>query len=455
MRKKKLRKKYLFKMDSDASIIIKDDKRYNFEDINNKTDELYNEELESAIEVLNGVKDYAKLFTSTNLNSYNAVIFIGKTIAYNYKQPIVDFIVRKGCEKFLSNLLMHFYSISHELNFAIETDLTHAEQSVEVKEKQINILSLVLYITNILAQSSLQFIVNLGKANGIKAHFLFLKDKKFIEKNLGSRILIWNKNINMIEYILMNISSFSKTCDDNQEMWSHLDSVNTLLHVSKVKDTCMRDAYVAIINIVNDRQMDSLDEMREIKSVFVSEIAQCYDDFKANRFSRVNRQFNFSDSTVSCAVHCITQKNQTVTSIIIILRALYRLAINGKMKSQLFSEDNLVVYLKCLLTKGNSFEIYFTLEVLGQLTFDLNAANVLANDNDLQDLLAKLKTKDTSKFSDSEKKVYTLGVLKYLEQINWNLNAGKLTCSSSSMGEEAAEAAKLEKVHFLYTGRFR
>ena len=160
-------------MDSDASIIIKDEKRFNFADINSKTNELYNEELEQAIEHLNNLKDYAKLFTSTNLTSYNAVIFIGKTIAYNYKQTMIDFIVRKGCEKFISNLLLHFYSISHELDFGIETDLTLAEQSVEVKEKHINILSLVLYITNILAQSSLQFIVNMGKASGLKAHFLF------------------------------------------------------------------------------------------------------------------------------------------------------------------------------------------------------------------------------------------------------------------------------------------
>ena len=60
-------------MDSDASIIIKDDKKFNFADINIKTDELYNEELESAIEHLNNLKDYAKLFTSTNLTSYNVI----------------------------------------------------------------------------------------------------------------------------------------------------------------------------------------------------------------------------------------------------------------------------------------------------------------------------------------------------------------------------------------------
>jgi hypothetical protein len=436
-------------MDSDASIIIKDDKRFNFADINSKTDDLYNEELESAIEHLNNLKDYAKLFTSTNLTSYNAVIFIGKTIAYNYKQTLIDFIVRKGCEQFISNLLLHFYSISHELDFGIETDLTLAEQSVEVKEKHINILSLVLYITNILAQSSLQFIVNMGKASGLKAHFLFLKDKMFLQKNLESRILIWNKNINMIEYLIMNISSFSKTCDDNQEIWANLDSVNTLLNVAKVKETCTRDAYVALINIVNDRQMEVLNEMSEIKCVFLSEIKQCFEDFKKNKISRVNRQFNFNDSTLSCSVHCITQANQTVTSIIIILRALYRLAINGKMKSQLFSEDNLVTYLKCLMAKGNSFEIYFTLEVLAQLTFDLNAASVLASDGELQDLLAKLKNKDMKKFSDSEKKVHTLGVLKYLEQINWNLSTAKSTSSSSTMGEESAEAAKFEKVFFF------
>ena len=138
-------------------------------------------------------------------------------------------------KRFLSNLLLHFYSLkSDELDFTRHTDLTRAEESCEVKEKQINILSLCLYIINILGQSSLQFIQNLGKVNGIKAHFLFIKDKNFLNKHINGKIFIWNKQINIIEYFVMNISSFSKTCDETPELWAELDAVNALLGVVKV-----------------------------------------------------------------------------------------------------------------------------------------------------------------------------------------------------------------------------
>ena len=148
---------------------------------------------------------------------------------------------------------------------------------------------------------------------------------------------------------------------------------------------------------------------------------------------RVNRAFNFKESTLTCVVQCLSLKNSSsMVSIIIILRALYRLALNDKMRGQLCSSDddtdddtNLSSLLSCVLAKGNAFEVYFALEVLAQLSFDADAAKRMSRDVELKRRLAHLSSDEWQRAeleSDGEKKVYNMGVLGYLAQIDWNLN---------------------------------
>ena len=185
------------KANSNTSLKSDEVKKYNYLDMNKKTEELYKDELASAISYLNELDDMSTIFAD-DFTGYKATIFIGKTITFSYKINLIDFLVEKNCEKFMSKLLAYLYSVHDHINFSIKSDLNNAENSTNPDEKRINILSLILYITNILAQTSLTFILKLGACSGLKAHFMFINDKHFVEKNLNSKIFIWSKYINII-----------------------------------------------------------------------------------------------------------------------------------------------------------------------------------------------------------------------------------------------------------------
>ena len=57
---------------------ISEGKKFNFDEMNQKAEELYKDELASAIQHLNSLSDYAKVFsTKTPSSSYEALVFIG------------------------------------------------------------------------------------------------------------------------------------------------------------------------------------------------------------------------------------------------------------------------------------------------------------------------------------------------------------------------------------------
>ena len=129
-------------------------------------------------------------------------------MALNYKQSLVEFLVRKDCDQFLSRLLLHLYAISGELDFGewCEAELECAEDASNSSQKKtMNVLSLCLYMSNILAQSSLQFMQNMTKSQGVRAHFLFLRDAAFIAKHASSQVCLWAKRrLGIVDYLVMN-----------------------------------------------------------------------------------------------------------------------------------------------------------------------------------------------------------------------------------------------------------
>ena len=84
------------------------------------------------------------------------------------------------------------------------------------------------------------------------------------------------------------MASLSKTCDEAPELWRSLDAVRSLFHVARLKEACRREAYVAIVNIVDESDMHThAQAMNDIKALFVDELRQCCQQLNSGKFLQV------------------------------------------------------------------------------------------------------------------------------------------------------------------------
>jgi hypothetical protein len=335
---------------------------------------------------------------------------------------VFDLLELKKCEKFISRLISYFYTIHNELNFDLKIDLSTAEDIIDLEQKRVTVFCLLLYMTNIIMMNSIHLCVQFSLNGFLKAYFQFLSDKDFLEKNSKKIFNMWSREANPINYMVMNVLALSKACDENKSIWVDLGSINILLKVCQLKESTQKDGYLAIINIADDKQIESLIEMKTVKNSILSELEKTVQNFNADLFSRYNRQIQFQGKTINCSVHCIAQVNQTTMSIIVILRGLYKLSINEKMKNQLYFEDALKSRLKVIILKGNFFEIFFALEIIAQFSFDKKLAIDLAQDVELDSKLRLLNQKNADEIKDENEKGIYKGIKKFIEQIDWNLN---------------------------------
>ena len=95
-----------------------------------------------------------------------------------------------------------------------------------------------------------------------------------------------------------------------------------------------------------------------------------------------------------------------MTSVISVLIALYKLAINERFRNECYFNFKIKDKLKVILLKGNEFEQRYTLNMFNQLSFNEQIAEDLKNDADIVFFI-----KNNAKPS----------LTKKLGQLNWNL----------------------------------
>jgi hypothetical protein len=230
---------------------------------------------------------------------------------------------------------------------------------------------------------------------------------------------MWHKEVSLFEYIVMNILSLSRMADESKNVWLDLDPVNLLLKIARVKETTKFDAFLAISNICDDKQIESLTEIHSIISIIIERLKQIENDFNNDDFKRSNRQVVIDNKIVDCEVHCITQMNSTKTSIIVLLQGLYKLSVNEKIKADIYNNFDIKKSLKVLLLKGNHFEAYFTLRLIAQLSFSECISNDLLKDDEFITILDNLSK---SLVDDGDEEKIIKNIKKIIEKINWNFS---------------------------------
>ena len=396
--------------------------KFIYKNSSNKPLEEFKNILNEAFDFLNALGDLSKVFEDKN--GFNAFCLICYTTAYkmNANKALYDCYGQKNCEHLFMKFFSYFNSIRNELNFKNVVQLLNAENVTGIDDQKATIFCMLLYTINIYQTNSINFCIDFSSNDGLKSLLNILNDETFLEKNKLARVSFFGYDLDIIDYIVLNISALSKACDENKKTWIELDTINVLLKVIKLKDSSRNSAYNAIINIADDKQLEDLPEMSSVKMSIIVYLEKVVSDFELNKLARTKRQMNVKGETINCTVHSISKEDKTLLSTIGILRSLYKLTINEKMRYELFYENNLIKKLKVILSKGNFFEIFFALEVAAQLTFDKKISVDLLQDAELLQLMSKYDAQNLVEIKNEDEKKIFKNVKRLIEQINWNLN---------------------------------
>lgn len=120
----------------------------------------------------------------------------------------------------------------------------------------------------------------------------FLSDEKFLAKRVDQTIQIWYKTYSFVEFLLINVSGFSKNCDENRVKWIYLNVVEVLLQISKLKSSFKFNAYLTVAKIANDWQIENLIDMQWIVETNIKYLKELGPQMRQLRETRQKRLKN-------------------------------------------------------------------------------------------------------------------------------------------------------------------
>jgi hypothetical protein len=303
--------------------------------------------------------------------AFNAYLFAGKTIANENQYIDMEVFDTTGFDKLVANSLLHFATARENLNFTVQTtDFKTAEHASELDDRKLIIFKMTLFIINQLTTYSASFGINEPHTDptGLNAHLLFLNDDHFITKNIDTNIVLWNKTLSLLDYLVMNIASISKFCVENKQTWVELNAVETLLKIAQIKPSARFDAYSSIVNVASDEQIENFEAIQSFKQMLLERLKRFEQEFLSGEVRRAQRQIYENNSRIRCEVITIYEENRTVISLFTVVKGLYKLAINDQMRKDIYFLKyplnvlyNTKDHLKTFLFKGNAHEVKYTL----------------------------------------------------------------------------------------------
>jgi hypothetical protein len=293
-----------------------------------------------------------------------AFYLVGKCIAYETVGLDLQLIESTGYHVFLGKMMSYFCEVRHELDLSTQSfEMYHAHKATEFTEKQTLCLRYTLYKINLIILQMGSFAKSFTDTSGLKAHLAILNDDEFVEKNLETTMAMWtNKNMSLIEYLVLNVASLSKFSEESKQKWIELDAINILLNTSKKMPSSSFECYSAVTNVANDDQIEKLEEINEYANLLGAKLKRFNDLFESGESpKRAIRQIFENNKRISCDITVLDEANKTTTSLCVILQGFYKLAINSKMKSDIYFNLKGKEYFKTIILRGNHYEVKYTL----------------------------------------------------------------------------------------------
>jgi hypothetical protein len=298
-----------------------------------------------AIEYLNYfVKDEPERIFSSD-EAFLALVFIAKSIAAFKEQINFEIFLSNNFDETFTRLFMRLYEKRDELNFK------------RPDGRNVQIFAYLLFVINDTLLKSIKFCHLFVKNTGLNACLLFLGDEKFITENLKTKIAAFDTDISptsLADILTMIITNLVMTCDTFKNKWFSLNAVEILLKIASISPSSKFNAYTTIPFIVNDEQIESSFklEINSIIDVLIEMIANARKEFDRGSFNRLSFQIVLKGRAQNFSIHFVRRNNGTEISLDYLLDCLFKLAVNDKVKEEIYFRGDTSKCLKTILERG-------------------------------------------------------------------------------------------------------
>lgn len=164
-------------------------------------------------------------------------------------------------------------------------------------------------------------------------------------------------SIEIIDTLLADINWLSKCSDENKQNWTNVKADEILLNSIKYfrKKNSLLTIYQALINILDDKQIESRKEMPACVDLFLDYFRRGSDWLLKGICVVKESELYIDNAVVREKLHLIRVESGYNT-LAGILQSLYRLAINGTMRFRMYESDNFKGHAKMYLFKGKLLE---------------------------------------------------------------------------------------------------
>jgi hypothetical protein len=384
--------------------------------------------LENVLNFLKNAKDPRIILDSQEAR--NAVHFVKQLIFYNFYRDSADpykiFMVNEY-QYIWTSLTTHFHAI-------IDT--------LEPNNQNAIVFDDLIAITNCLCAYSLTYRLFYFRENCLVALLGFLNNKRFCDT--------FNK-MDCYVTIIMNINWLSKNAEMYKQEWNELHAAETLLRVAKTYSNGKINAYMAFVNVANDKLIESLEDTQYIIKLHVKMLNDVADIFNQpdvllkrgmHEFIEEDDHEPIKHEVYSLVVYEYNVQ-YTVTGLIL---PLYRLSVNNKIKYSMYCENNLRDPLRVIIFKGNDIEKKYALQLLAQLCFDPLCIDIIRSDVELRKQIMLLANKTDTIVKQ---------LPKICKQIEWAFQMQDQSANKMNAVSGATDAKSKNQIMISYNAASR
>jgi hypothetical protein len=235
--------------------------------------------------------------------------------------------------------------------------------------------------------------------------------------------------LSYFHYLILNLTVLSKYSEDLLEEWVKLDWVNILFKALKLQPEKEFSIYFIITYICDDKQIETLNEFNSVILKYADFLKKTANDFKNNAFKRDSRLMMINGEAIDVVTHTLVI-DKVNSALGTVLKSLYKLSLNDKIKNVIYYEQKIKDDLKVILLKGNEYETIFSLDLFIQLSFNEKIAEDLSKDEEIKTFVCTENQNEKIK--------------KKIESLKWNLFKKNATESSKNQSNE-----KLKTQHIM------
>ena len=262
----------------------------------------------------------------------------------------------------------------------------------------------IFYKINLISFESLTFNTKFQKKKGLQVLFDCLNNQTLL--NSYSNLNGDQASLNACDEILRRnigiLACMGKHFGHFKTEWKECHAVKSLLnYFEKTKDIKDNKIYacMTIALVAADDEIDSIPEIQTCLPDIIAMIEACSIAISTgDNLERAETEFEDDDGTKLFQESCYLNVDDTEWSLLNLLDALYHIAVNDKIKYDIYSKFKVGQYLTSIIFYGNHIEQEYALNALWQLCYHAEVADhVRTNCLNLYEFVETLSTQTENK----------------------------------------------------------